>query len=98
MAGVAIAIWQDLCIDALDVTRLATFWAGVTGLTRVGPVEHTRLEGFSDAHRVWINEVDRPHRVKNRVHLDIYARAVDDLISLGPPSSSPPRRPASPGR
>ena len=32
----AIATWQDLCIDAVDARSLGTFWAEVLGLTFQG--------------------------------------------------------------
>lgn len=75
--------WQDLCLDALDVEAQSRFWAAVTGLTVVGPVEHRRLEGPTPRHTVWVNEVDRPHRVKNRIHPDVDCGSVDDLVALG---------------
>jgi hypothetical protein len=78
-----LATWQDLCIDALDVERQSVFWAAVSGLRVVGPPEHRRLEGPTPAHTVWVNEVDRPHVVKNRLHLDVYTASVDDLVALG---------------
>ncbi len=79
----ALATWQDLCIDALDVEEQSRFWAAVTGLEPTGPVEHRRLEGVSAAHTIYVNAVDRPHVVKNRVHPDVYAGSVDDLVALG---------------
>ncbi|CAN5327780.1 VOC family protein [soil metagenome] len=78
-----IATWQDLCIDALDVEAQSTFWAAVTGLDVVGPLEHRRLEGFSPVHTIWVNEVDRPHTAKNRLHADIYAESIEALLALG---------------
>ena len=75
--------WQDLCFDAEDVDRQSRFWADVLGLTVAGPLEHRRLEGETPRHTVWINEVDRPHRVKNRIHPDLDAGSVDQLVALG---------------
>ncbi|GAB2613017.1 VOC family protein [Pseudactinotalea suaedae] len=75
--------WQDLCIDALDVDGQSRFWAAVAGLELAGPTEHRRLEGPTSRHTMWVNAVDRPHRVKNRLHLDVYCGAVDDLVALG---------------
>lgn len=75
--------WQDLCVDALDVESQSRFWAAVTGLRAVGPADHRRLEGATPRHTVWVNAVDRPHRVKNRLHLDVDCASVDDLLALG---------------
>ncbi|MEZ5098015.1 MAG: VOC family protein [Nocardioides sp.] len=75
--------WKDLCLDALDVDRQSRFWAAVSGLELAGSVAHRHLAGPTPAHTVWINEVDRPHVVKNRVHLDVFATTVTDLVGLG---------------
>ena len=75
--------WKDLCLDALDVEAQSQFWAAVSGLRVAGPTEHRRLEGPTPRHTVWINQVDRPHVVKNRLHLDVDCAAVDDLVALG---------------
>ena len=79
----ATVIWQDLCIDALDVEAQSQFWAAVIGLDVVGPVEHRRLEGPTPRHTIWVNEVDRPHDVKNRIHLDVCAASVEEVLALG---------------
>jgi catechol 2,3-dioxygenase-like lactoylglutathione lyase family enzyme len=79
----AMATWQDLCIDAVDVAAQADFWAAVTGLRREGDLDHTHLVGPAPAHTIWVNEVDRPHVVKNRVHLDVDTGSVADLEALG---------------
>ena len=79
----AIATWQDLCFDALDVEAQGAFWAAVTGLGAAGPPEHRRLEGPTPRHTIWVNEVDRPHTVKNRLHPDIYTGSLADLTTLG---------------
>jgi hypothetical protein len=79
----ALVTWQDLCIDAIDVRRQAQFWAAVTGLV-VGDSEPPgRLDGATDRHRIWVNQVDRPHRAKNRTHLDVECASVDHLVALG---------------
>ncbi len=80
----AIATWQDLCIDAVDADRLGRFWAEVLGLTYVPHDDgDAQLDGPTPEHRVWINTVPEPVTVKQRVHLDVYARSVDDVLALG---------------
>ena len=32
---------------------------------------------------MWINAVPEPKTVKNRMHLDVHARSVDELLALG---------------
>jgi hypothetical protein len=64
---------------------LARFWADVLG-REVRPGERdgtTRLAGPSERHTVWVNRVPEPLTVKQRVHLDVHAAAVEDVIALG---------------
>jgi hypothetical protein len=81
--------FKDLCIDALDVDAQSRFWAAATGLEVAGPVAHRHLTGPTPRHTVWVNEVDRPHVVKNRVHLDVDCVSVDELVALGARVLSP---------
>ena len=54
----AIATWQDLCIDANDADRLGHFWASALGLTFKGHDDgDAQLDGPTPEHRVWINTV-----------------------------------------
>ena len=79
----ALVTWQDLCVDALDVGAMSTFWAVVSGLEVAAAEAPARLRGASSRHTLWINQVDRPRRAKNRVHLDVDCGSVDDLVGLG---------------
>ena len=84
MTSASLAVWKDLCLDASDDQRaLGDFWAAVIGLEVETSPGKVSLEGAADYQRVWINAVDRPKTVKNRVHLDVYAGAVSDLEALG---------------
>jgi hypothetical protein len=76
-------VWQDLCIDALDVDAQSRFWAAVTGLEVADTVEHRHLTGPSPRHTIWVNAVDRPHLAKNRLHLDVDCASVADVVALG---------------
>ena len=80
----AIATWQDLCIDALDAEGLGRFWAEVIGLTYVPHDDgDAQLDGPTPEHRIWVNTVPEPVTVKQRVHLDVHAGSVDDVLALG---------------
>jgi hypothetical protein len=79
----ALVTWQDLCVDALDVTAMSTFWANVSGLDVADAEPPARLGGGTSRHTLWVNPVDRARGAKNRVHLDIYCASVDDLVDLG---------------
>jgi Glyoxalase-like domain len=80
----AIATWQDLCVDAVDADVLGRFWAEVLGLTFVPHDDgDAQLDGPTPEHRVWINTVPEPVTVKQRVHLDVHAGSVEDVLALG---------------
>ena len=72
--------WQDLCIDAVDVDLQTRFWVEVSGLKVADSAPPARLSGPTPRHTVWVNPVDRPHRIKN--HLDVDCGSVDDLTAL----------------
>jgi hypothetical protein len=78
------AAYKDLCLDAVDPLRLGTFWAAVLGLDLADAGEGDAvLRGPSPEHTVWINAVSEPKTVKHRMHLDVHARSVDELLALG---------------
>lgn len=77
------AAYKDLCIDAVDATRLAAFWAPLLGLTpEVRDDGGVVLLGPTPAHAVWVNAVPEPVAIKQRVHLDVRAE-VADVVALG---------------
>ena len=80
----AVARYRDLCVDALDPVRAGAFWSAVLGRTEeAADAEQAVLRGPTRQHTVWINGVPEPRRVKQRVHLDIYATGLDELERLG---------------
>jgi hypothetical protein len=79
----AVARWKDLCLDAEDPAATGPFWAAVLGLGGETSTGTHSLVGATPADTVWINLVDRPKRVKNRVHVDVHAVSVAELEGLG---------------
>ncbi len=82
--GMALATYKDLCIDATDPEVLGAFWGRVLGLTpesREGGL--VRLGGPTPEHTVWVNPVPEPRTVKQRVHLDVDAASVADVVAAG---------------
>jgi hypothetical protein len=80
----AIARFKDLCLDAGDPARLGEFWAAAAGRTmKVMADGDVVLSGPTRRHTIWVNRVAEARTVKNRAHLDIYARDVADLEALG---------------
>lgn len=78
-----LARWKDLCLDALDQTLIGEFWASALAMTTERSPGKFSIEGDRPEHRIWVNRVERPRVVKNRIHLDIDADAVADLEALG---------------
>jgi hypothetical protein len=80
----AIARFKQVVLDAGDVARLGEFWSAALNRTWQ-PKKDTYgfVTGPTPQHTAWINAVPEPKAVKNRVHLDIYARSLADLEALG---------------
>lgn len=67
-----------------DPARLGAFWAAALGRTWQPKDDGAGLvTGPTAQHTIWVNRVPEPKTVKNRVHLDIYARELADLEALG---------------
>jgi hypothetical protein len=79
-----IATYKDLCLDANDPAAMGTFWAPTLGLT-VTPLGDgdVRLDGPTPQHAVWVNKVPEPVTVKQRVHIDVHAGSVDEVLARG---------------
>jgi hypothetical protein len=80
----ALARFKDLNLDANDTAALGKFWAAALDLQWV-PADNGEgvLRGGTPEHSIWVDLVPEPKQAKNRVHLDIYARALADLEALG---------------
>jgi Glyoxalase-like domain len=80
----AIARFKDMCLDAGDPARLGAFWAAVLGRTwQAQDNGEGLLTGPTPQHAIWVSRVLEAKTVKHRVHLDIYARDLGDLETLG---------------
>ena len=78
------ARFKDLCLDAGSPARLGAFWAAVLGRTwEAQDNGEGLLRGPTPQHTIWVNRVPEARTVKHRVHLDIYARDLAGLESLG---------------
>lgn len=79
-----LAVFKDLCLDAVDAPRAARFWAATLGLSVGADRGATiRLDGPTPEHTVWVNAVPEPRTVKNRMHLDVHSGPVAGLLELG---------------
>ena len=82
------ARFRCTCIDTANpASDLATFWAALSGGTvraaeSGGPAD---VIGRAEHENLLVVPVPEPKTVKNRVHLDVYARSIDDLtVRLAP--------------
>jgi hypothetical protein len=80
----AIATYKGLCIDANDGRRMGSFWGAALGLeTRYDDGDDAYLSGSRPEDSVWINVVPEPRTVKQRVHIDVHGRSVDEYEAWG---------------
>ncbi|MCW2810057.1 MAG: hypothetical protein JWP61_515 [Friedmanniella sp.] len=76
-------VFKDLVLDALDGPGALAFWAPTLGLTGRADGHDGVLRDGVPQHTVWVNVVDEPKTVKNRVHLDVYVGSVAELTERG---------------
>jgi predicted enzyme related to lactoylglutathione lyase len=80
----ALATYQDLCIDVSDVRVEGTFWSAALGWRLEMPDDGgAHLRDDDGAVQVWLNQVPEPKTVKNRVHIDINTESVEALTARG---------------
>ncbi len=80
----AIATYKDLCVDVGDARVMGPFWAETLALELVPHDDgDAQLDGPTPRHRVWINTVPEPVTVKQRVHIDVHAGSVDEVLARG---------------
>ena len=79
-----LATYKDLCIDVTDARVEGEFWAATLGWT-------LEMHDDGDAHlrdaegrvQVWLNQVPEPKTVKNRIHIDVNAASVEEVLGRG---------------
>jgi hypothetical protein len=80
----AIAAFKDLCLDAVDPTQLGPWWARLLGLEwKQQENGEGSAVGRTPGHTIWVSRVPEVKTVKQRVHLDIYARSLAELEAMG---------------
>jgi len=81
-----------ICLDAVDHRALAAFWVEASGWTVVDQDEEGTILASPSGRRPTLDifPVPEPHRVKNRLHLDVappkeaeHAAEVARLVALG---------------
>ena len=80
------ATFKELCLDSAgDSEALARFWATMTGC-RVQADERTPLGdvvGDVEGMGIALCPVPEKKTVKNRIHLDVHVRSLDDVTDAG---------------
>lgn len=79
----AVARWKELCMDTTGGEGLGRFWADVAGLEFRPDEESGNVLGPTEGHGIALCRVPEAKTVKHRVHLDVYAGSVDDLVARG---------------
>ena len=78
------ATYKDLCVDAADPAVLGAFWGAVLGWElRVHDDGDADLRDGTGRTQVWLNRVPEKPSGKNRLHLDVRAASVQDVLALG---------------
>jgi hypothetical protein len=79
-----LAAFKDLCIDAVDPLLLGRFWAETLGLDLQQREDGmVLLTGPTSQSTLWVNRVPEPVTVKQRVHLDVHAGSVEEVLARG---------------
>jgi hypothetical protein len=79
-----LATYKDLCIDVGDARVEGQFWAAVLGWgLEIHDDGDAHLRDADGRIQVWLNQVPEPRTVKNRIHLDVNAGSVDEVVALG---------------
>jgi Glyoxalase-like domain len=80
----ALARFTKICLDTNDPETQGRFWAAALALRwEPAPNGEGGVYGPDSRPVLWLNKVPQPRHVKHRVHLDIYAAALEDLEALG---------------
>lgn len=79
----ALVTYKDLCIDAVDPHALGAFYAQLLGLDGE-PLDDgdMKLSGPEPSQTIWVNKVPEANSVKQRVHIDAFARSLDPFDEL----------------
>jgi predicted enzyme related to lactoylglutathione lyase len=70
-------------MDTTGAAGLGRFWADAAGLELRPDEEDGNLVGPTEGHGIYLCRVPEGKSVKHRVHLDVYAASVADLVAKG---------------
>ncbi len=70
-------------MDTNSEETLGRFWAAALGLDFSPDGDGGKLIGATPEQTIWMNRVEEPKTVKHRVHIDVHAASVDELVQLG---------------
>jgi hypothetical protein len=79
-----LARYKDLCIDVADARVSGEFWSRALGWgLEMHDDGDAHLRGDDGRIQVWLNTVPEPKSVKNRVHIDVNAASLDEVLEAG---------------
>jgi hypothetical protein len=79
---VAVARFEGVCLDTVDPARLGRFWAGVLD-AGYEPRGDGGLVRRASRPILRVYQASGPKTVKHRVHLDIYAATIAEVVERG---------------
>ena len=77
------AHWKELCMDTTGGEQLGRFWADLLALEFRSDSEDGNVVGSQEGHGIAMCRVPEQKSVKHRVHIDVYAASVDDVVRGG---------------
>ena len=77
------AHWKELCMDTTGGEQLGRFWADLLDLEFQPDSEDGNVVGSQEGHGIAMCRVPEQKSVKHRVHIDVYAGSVEDVVRRG---------------
>ena len=77
------ARWKELCVDTNGDDTLGRFYADILGLEFQPDDEAGGAEGDVEGKGIAMCKVPEAKSVKHRVHIDVFAASVDDVVAKG---------------
>lgn len=85
------ARFKDLCLDAIDHQKLATWWCDALGYVRRPSADGSQrpddwpvpiVDPAGQGPLIWVVPVPEPKSTKNRLHFDVVGSTAD-LLAMG---------------
>ena len=77
------ARWKELCLDTTGRHAVGQFYADILGLRFEPDEDDGNVVGATEGQGIAICRVPEEKRVKHRVHIDVHARSLQELVERG---------------